>query len=119
VVGGGAWSGPVRISPTGIARPGAPVAASNQFGIPNQTDVFFVDTAGALNVAWVVGGGKWGGPGRIGAVGVAPSGATVAASNQFGIGNQTDVFLIDRTGALNVAWVNAAGAWHGPVPIGD
>ena len=115
VVEAGAWQGPIRISPTGIAPPGAPLAASAQFGL-KQTDVFFVDNDGALNVAWVVEAGAWQGPIRISAPGVAPRGATVAASAQFGL-EQTDVFFVDNGGALNVAWVVGAGAWQGPIVI--
>jgi hypothetical protein len=117
VVGDGPWNGPVPISPAGLFPPGAPVAASNQFGIPNQTDVFLVDVKGALNVAWVVGGNAWNGPIPISPSGLFPLGGVVAASNQFGIPNQTDVFLIDMKGNLNVAWVVGSGAWNGPTPL--
>ena len=93
----------------GIFPPNAAVAASNQFGISNQTDVFAVDRNGTLHVAWVVGGGAWNGPAPIGP-GIFPPGAAVAASNQFGISNQTDVFAVDRNGTLHVAWV-VGGGW--------
>jgi hypothetical protein len=118
VVGGGAWNGPVRISPCGHFPAGAPVVASNQFGIPNQTDVFAIDCEGALNVAWVVGGGAWNGPVRISHRHVFPPGAELAVSNQFGIPNQTDVFAVGTNGGLHVAWVDGAGNWNGPVQIG-
>jgi hypothetical protein len=119
VVAGGAWQGPVRIGPCGRFPPGAPVAASNQFGIANQTDVFAVDHEGALNVAWVVGGGPWNGPVRISHKHVFPPGAHLAVSEQSGIGNQTDVFAIANNGGLHVSWVNGAGSWHGPAQIGS
>jgi hypothetical protein len=38
------------------------LAATNQVGIPNQTDVFFVDNTGATQVMWVQGAGTWFGP---------------------------------------------------------
>jgi hypothetical protein len=114
-VEGGNWQGPVGISPGGVAPPGAPVAASAQFGL-TQTDVFFVDNGGGVNVSWVVEGGNWQGPIRISGVGAAPPGAPVAASAQFGL-TQTDVFFADGIGALNVTWVVEAGAWQGPVRI--
>ncbi|MBG1252128.1 hypothetical protein [Burkholderia pseudomallei] len=117
VVGAGSWNGPIPISPPGLFPPGAAVAASNQFGIPNQTDVFVVDNQGALNVAWVVGADRWNGPVPISPAGLFPPGAAVAASNQFGIPNQTDVFAVGRDGALRVAWVVSAGNWNGPVSI--
>jgi hypothetical protein len=117
VDGGGNWQGPVGISPAGIAPPVSSVAASAQFGLGDQTDVFFIDHNGALNVSWVDGGGNWQGPVGISAGGVAPPGGCVAASAQFGLDGQTDVFFIDQRGALNVAWVVNAGRWNGPVGI--
>jgi hypothetical protein len=43
--------------------------------------------------------------------------AKVAASQQFGLSNQTDVFVVDKNGQLNVCWVDSAQAWQGPVQI--
>lgn len=114
----GPWNGPVKIGPAGLANPGAPVAASQQFGISTQTDVFVVDKSGKLNVFYVDGVGAWGGPVGIGSAGNAPAGANLAVSQQFGANNQTDVFLVDNSGQLNVFWVNSAGPWSGPVKIG-
>jgi hypothetical protein len=116
VHGGGAWNGPVRISPEGMAPPGAGLAASAQFGL-NQTDVFFIDHAGAVSVMWAVGGGAWNGPFAITHGGIAPPGAPVVASPQWGVANQTDVFFFDNAGGLNVLWVHGGGAWNGPVRI--
>ncbi|VWB44814.1 hypothetical protein BUB20358_02004 [Burkholderia ubonensis] len=113
----GGWNGPAPISPPGLFPPGAAIAASNQFGISNQTDVFGVGSNGALHVAWVNGAGRWNGPAPISPPGLFPPGAAVAASNQFGISDQTDVFAVDGNGILHVAWVNGAGGWNGPVPI--
>lgn len=118
VVAGGAWNGPIRISPCGVFPPGAPVVASNQAGIPDQTDVFAVDCDGALNVAWVVGGGAWNGPVRISPPGVFPPRANIAVSNQFGIPDQTDVFAVAADGSLHVCWVVGSGHWNGPIQIG-
>jgi len=118
VVNAGAWGGPGAIGKAGLFKPGAGVAASNQFGIDNQTDLFAVDLHGTLNVAWVVAAGAWGGPGAIGKAGTFPSGALLAACNQAGIPHQTDVFGVDNNGALNVAWVVGGGAWGGPGAIG-
>ena len=118
VQGTGAWGGPVKIGPAGLAAPGAAVAASRQFGAPNQTDVFFIDNNGQLQVCWVQGTGGWGGPVKIGPAGIAPSGAYVAVSQQFGAENQTDVFFIGNNGQLNVCWVQGTGAWNGPQKIG-
>ncbi|WP_080413483.1 hypothetical protein [Burkholderia ubonensis] len=117
VNGAGRWNGPVPISPPGLFPPGAAVSASNQFGLSDQTDVFVVSSNGALHVAWVNGAGGWNGPAPISPPGLFPAGAAVAASNQFGISDQTDVFAVSSNGALHVAWVNGAGGWNGPAPI--
>ena len=77
-----------------------------------------VDEAGQLNVFWVDGAGAWQGPEKIGLTGFANPGSSVTASQQFGINNQTDVFLVDKTGQLNVFWVDSAGVWQGPEKIG-
>jgi hypothetical protein len=105
----GAWQGPQRISAVGFTTfdtlapiAGAPTV-SQQFGA-NQTDVFAVDSKGQLNVFWVQGEGAWQGPEKIGPAGFAYPNSNVAASQQFGA-NQTDVFLVDSTGQLNVFWV--------------
>jgi len=82
-----------------------------------QTDVFVVDKNGTPNVLWVVQAGAWGGPLGIGPAGFAPAGAAVAASQQIGL-NQTDVFVVDNAGQLNVSWVDNAGAWSGPLGAG-
>jgi hypothetical protein len=119
VDGAGAWKGPAQIGQPGLFRPGAAVAASNQFGLPDQTDVFAVGANGALYVAWVDGAGAWKGPAQIGQPGLFPPGAAVAASNQFGLPDQTDVFAVGANGALYVAWVDGAGAWKGPAQIGQ
>jgi hypothetical protein len=118
VQGVGAWGGPVPIGVKNTAPPGAPLAASRQFGAPNQTDVFFVDNSGQLNVFWVQDTGGWGGPVPISELGIAPAGASVAASQQFGASNQTDVFLVDNNGQLNVFWVQGVGTWNGPLKLG-
>jgi hypothetical protein len=116
VEGEAVWFEPMRIGPVGIANPGTFVAASQQFGL-TQTDVFFVDKTGQLNVFWADGEGSWNGPEKIGPAGFAVSGAYLAVSQQIGL-SQTDVFLADKTGQLNVFWVDGAGAWNGPEKIG-
>jgi hypothetical protein len=93
------------------------VAASNQFSIGNQTDVFVVDNTGSTRVSWVQGGGAWKGPLAITPAGNAPKGARLVASNQFGIPSQTDVFLVNFIGFAQVLWVEGAGAWHGPTQL--
>jgi hypothetical protein len=118
VNGPGNWQGPVGLGPVGAFPPGAGLAASPQYGAPNQTDVFAVSNNGQLNVFWVDGGGAWQGPVGLGPTGAFPPGAALAASNQFGVPNQTDVFVIGDTGQLHVFWVNGPGNWQGPVGLG-
>jgi hypothetical protein len=112
----GVWHLPAAISAAGFSPPGAPLAASRQFGTDDdQTDVFVVDNEGALNVFWVVEGRRWNGPERISNPGFAPAGAPLAASRQFGTDDdQTDVFVVDNEGALNVFWVVEGRRWNGP-----
>jgi hypothetical protein len=111
VQGVGNWSKePALISPKDFAPAGAPLAASQRFGVPNQTDVFLVDKNGQLNVFSVSGTGSWSEPVKIGAKGIFPKGAHIAVSPQFGA-DQTDVFLVDKNGTLNLFWVQGAGNW--------
>jgi hypothetical protein len=119
VRGAGIWNGPLAISPTGLAPAGAGLTSSNQFGIPNQTDVWVVANNGAVDVFWVQGvsGAPWHGPLQIGAAGFAPAGAGLTSSNQFGIPNQTDVWVVANNGAVQVVWVAGAGVWKGPLAI--
>jgi len=107
------WKGPLAISGKNFAPPGAFIAASQQFGSTDQTDVFVVDNSGTLTVCWVNGAGKWKGPKTLTGKNFAPPGAPVAASRQFGL-DQTDVFVIDNKGNPNVCWVDSAGNWNGP-----
>jgi hypothetical protein len=93
------------------------LAAGRQVGL-NQTDVFLVDEYGRLDVFWVDGGGAWQGPKQIGATGLAEAQFTpISVSQQIGL-NQTDIFLTDNTGQLDVFWVNGGGTWQGPQKIG-
>jgi hypothetical protein len=117
VTGAGNWSGPVGLGPEGIFPPGAGVAASPQYGVDNQTDVFAVGNNGQLYVAWVTGAGNWSGPVGLGPEGILPPGAGVAASPQYGVDNQTDVLAVGNNGLLYVAWVTGAGNWSGPVGL--
>ena len=103
-----------------MADPGAPVAASQHFGIDNQTDVFLVDQNGKLNIFWINADGSWNGPQAIGSgVEANAQGANIAASQHFGIDNRIDVFLIDKNGQLNIYWAEGSGNWNGPQPIGS
>jgi hypothetical protein len=120
VNGSGTWHGPLQIGPTGFAPAGAALTSSQQFGIPNQTDVWVVANSGdgpILDVFWVQGGGTWNGQLGIGPPGFAPAGAPLTSSQQFGIGNQTDVWEVANNGAVQVFWVQGTTVWHGPLQI--
>src|SRR5207302_4393398 len=104
VDGSGTFHGPLAISAPGVAPPGAHLATSQQFGVPNQTDVFVVDNNGATQVLWVDGGGRWGGPLAISGSSLAPPGAALTASAQVGVPSQTDVFVVGGDGATRVLW---------------
>jgi hypothetical protein len=122
--GASPWGGPETITPSGLltqqlAPSGAQLAATQQFGATNQTDVFLVNNSGQLTVFWVVDTQDWNGPEGIGATGFAPPGASLAASQQFGASGQTDVFVVDNKGQLNVFWVEDTKGWNGPLSIGS
>jgi hypothetical protein len=118
VDGSGHWSSSMPLGPTGMTKSHAAVVASQQFGANNQTNVFLVDQTGRLLTFWVEGSGAWQGPVTIWAGNTLSSGQNLATSQQFGAPNQTDVFLVDHNGTLNVFWVKGAGAWNGPLLFG-
>jgi hypothetical protein len=113
-VPGQEWKGPVRITPPGVAPPGAALASVKQTG--NLLDVFFVANDGALNVSWVVDTGKWQGPVAISRPGLAPAGASSAAvHHQSSDPSQLDVFV--NGPERWVAWVLDTGKWNGPIAL--
>ena len=116
-INGGAWSNFIELGPTHLSS-GTYVAVSKQMNTPGQTDVFFIDMNQTLNVVWVVGdpAQRWNGPIRIGAG--LKRGGSVAASPQFGIDAQTDVFAVNPDGVLVGFWVNTGNTWNGPVRVG-
>ncbi len=77
--------------------------------------MFVVGNNGAIAVSWVQDGGSWRGPLAIGPRSSAAPGSQLAASQQFGIPNQTDVFAAPTPGAVDVYWVQDAGSWRGPL----
>ena len=118
VEGSGDWNGPQPIGPKGLAHSGAPVAVSKHFGVDDKTDVFVVDTNGQLNVFSAVGSGNWSAPKTIGASGLTRSAASVVASQRFGTNNQTDVYVVNTQGQLNVFSAIGSGAWSEPQTVG-
>jgi hypothetical protein len=113
----GSFKGPVKIGPADFVPNRAQLAASRRFGA-NQTDVFAVDKTGTLNSFGVDGTGSWQGPEKISKADFAHPGGHVVVGQRAGNANQTDVFLVDKTGRLNVFSTKGKGSWNGPVPIG-
>jgi len=111
----GMWQREV-ISAPGIFEQASSIAVSQQVGTGNansgnQLDVFAVDAQGTLNVFYTSGAG-WSSQ-KIRPDIVLNPGIPVAASQQFITGvNQTDVMLFDPSGALNIFYVDGAGAWN-------
>ena len=115
--GAGSLNGPAKIGPPNFAPNNAQLAAWQRPGT-KQTDVFTIDKSGALCRFWVDGGGHWNGPEKISASNFAKPGGHVAAGQRSGKTDQTDVFLFDRHGQLNVFSSKKEGSWSGPEPIG-
>ena len=55
----GPWNGPAKLLPGTAVPPGSGLAVSPQFGVTNQTDIFFLNNAGQPGVQWVVAAGAW------------------------------------------------------------
>jgi hypothetical protein len=115
VIDGGAWQGPVGLTPPNTAPPAAPVALENQIG-PQQLDAVFVDRNGVVNVMWVVDAGAWQGPVGLTLPNTAPPGTPIALHHQTGP-QQLDAVFVDGNGVVNVMWVVDAGVWQGPVGL--
>jgi hypothetical protein len=112
--GQGAWHS-TPITAAGLAPPGAAVATSPRYGVADQTDAFVVGANGAVDMLWARGLGAWHST-AISAPGLAPPGAAVAASAQYGVAGQTDVFVTGANGAVELLWARGRGVWRG-VPI--
>jgi hypothetical protein len=79
--------------------------------IPNQTDIFVVNSDGALATTWL-NGGPWRGLSEVSPKGIFLPGAPVVMSQQFGDSDQTDVYAVDKNGAVVIFWVVRSGPWH-------
>ena len=115
--GDDSWNNPYPIGATGVFPPGAAVAASAQYGLLDTTVVFAVGNAGQLTVSWVGQDRVWHGPATIGATGVFPPGAAVAASAQYGLPDTTDVFAVNNNSEPTVTWVGQDRVWQGPANL--
>jgi len=108
--GRGRWS-TARLTAPGFAPPGATFATSPRYGVPGQTDAFVTGTNGAVDLLWANGRGTWHTT-PISAPGLAPPGAAIATSPQYGVPGQTDAFVTGTNGDVNLLWANGRGTWH-------
>jgi hypothetical protein len=115
--GTGAWNGPVKIGAANFVPKGGQLAVS-QLSSTNQTAVLAVDTTGTLSAFRATGTASWQGPEKISKANFAKPGGHVAMGPRAGSANQTDAYLVDKKGQLNVFSVQGEGSWTGPVPIG-
>jgi hypothetical protein len=115
--GTASWQGPEKISAANFAKPGGHVAIGQRAGSANQTDAYLVDKKDQLNVFSVQGDGSWTGPVPIGPSDFAAAGAPVVVSTQSG-GAQTNVFVTDKKGTVQLFSVDGGGTWSGPQQIG-
>ncbi len=115
VAGDGQWNGPLQISASDFAPPGAGLAMEHQINW-NQLDVVVVDNTGALSVFWVLGDGSWAGPLGISPPGYTTPGTSVALAHQVSR-EQLNAVVPDSSGTLSVFYVDGAGAWEGPIAL--
>jgi hypothetical protein len=82
----------------------------------DQLDALVVDRFGAVQVMWVHGLEGWQGPQPLTAPNFTQPGAHIALDHQ-GSMDQLDALVVDRSGAINVLWVNGLANWAGPARI--
>jgi hypothetical protein len=116
VTGLGEWQGPIAITPSGFASPGASIALQNQIS-KNQLSAFLVDSTGALSVLWVINKDSWEGPVPITGTNFAMPGAqvSVALQNPGTSDEFLDVFLQNGAGELVEFWIQNYGITAGPL----
>ena len=113
VVGSGQWSS------AAVAATGQDFDYGARFAVGPRAEtrdnlIVLVDRAGFPVFLSATANGGWSGPVSIGENAVAMRGGSTARSFQYGVPAQTDVFLIDRNGQLDVFWVGPEGGWNGP-----
>jgi hypothetical protein len=111
----GFWEAAFYLSGPGLAPPGAPLAAI-WYPMNEQLEVFTIGMNGALTVTYKVRNGGWVAPSYITPPNFAKPGAHVSAVFQ-PLNNQLEVFAIDATGAVKLAWKAQNGRWQGPVAL--
>ncbi|MEO8019315.1 MAG: hypothetical protein ABI769_16010 [Pseudomonadota bacterium] len=111
----GFWEAAFFLSGPGLAPPGAPLTAVWQ-PLNEQLEVFTIAMNGALTVTHKAHNGAWVAPSYITPPNFARPGAHVTAVFQ-PLNNQLEVFAIDATGAVKLAWKAQNGRWQGPVVL--
>lgn len=111
----GQWSTPVPV--IGVtANPGARLALA-----PQLSDVLtcvYLDTAGLLQAAWVVGTGQWQGPAFIGGnPGPVGGGGRVALSTQRSANDLVTAAFVSTARILSLAWVDGSGNWQAATDV--
>jgi len=109
------WEPSFHLSGPGLAPPGAPLTAI-WYPLNEQLEVFTIGMNGALTVTWKAHNGLWFAPTEITPPDFAPPGAQVTAVFQ-PLNNQLEVFAIDASGAVKLAWKEQNGRWQGPVAL--
>jgi hypothetical protein len=110
----GAWK-PAAGLQEGFAPPGAPLAVVYQ-PLNEQLEVFAVGDDGSVRGIWKAQNSTWKAPFWPAPAGFAPAGANIAGVF-YPSNNQLELFVIDRSGTLNVIWKAQNGAWKAPVGL--
>jgi hypothetical protein len=111
----GRWLGPHIISRNNFAPPGAHVAAVFQ-PVNNQLEVFAIDAAGAVRLAWKAQNGSWQESVALTPPGAAPPGAPITAVWQ-PLNEQLEVFYVGTDGAVHGVWKQHNGRWQPPFTL--
>lgn len=109
------WEPAFFLSGPGFAPPGAPLTAI-WYPMNEQLEVFTIGMNGGLTVTYKAHNGPWVGPSYITPPNFAQPGAHVTAVFQ-PLNNQLEVFAIDATGTVKLAWKEQNGHWRGPVAL--
>ncbi|GAM91392.1 hypothetical protein ANO11243_094420 [Dothideomycetidae sp. 11243] len=121
--GNASFEGPVALSPASTFDPNCcRVTAGRHYGDAGRTNVFAVDSAGAMTVTWYNGTG-WTGPRRLSATGAfelcTDIHVTGMASTYAQGPDQTHVFAVNAAHHLSVTSINGTGDWVGPTQVND
>jgi hypothetical protein len=113
---GGAWQGPTLLSVPGASPPGASIAAVS-YALNAQLEVFVVDSAGCVSVAWRPPGSNWNPPAALTTRGFAEPGAPLAVAN-YPVQDQLELVTTSAAGVLSLIWkVENSYWWPCPVPL--